>query len=181
MEPIPSQVRNHYSQKNQEAHLERALAFKKAANLHWPSNFCLPIICLRAAYCGWLISLISVMNLDDKTDQEFGDDDCDDTGESTLLSDIKEDDLDHQQEVLQLCQARWDKSLCTTRVPLPKKLSRSNTVIARPLLPNSRNLPAATEPPLLKLHKSSLLNKLSETDRAPSARALVLSNKSRGD
>jgi len=42
MEPMPCQVRNHYSQKNQEAHLERALAFKKGANLRCPSNVCLP-------------------------------------------------------------------------------------------------------------------------------------------
>jgi hypothetical protein len=46
MEPTPSQVRNHYSQKNQEAHLERALAFKKAANRHFPSNVGLPMIYL---------------------------------------------------------------------------------------------------------------------------------------
>jgi len=29
MEPTPSQVSNQYSQKDQEAHLERALAFEK--------------------------------------------------------------------------------------------------------------------------------------------------------
>jgi len=36
MEPTASQVRNHYSQKNQEAHLEGALAraLQKTANLH---------------------------------------------------------------------------------------------------------------------------------------------------
>ena len=38
MEPIASQVRNHYSQKNQEAHLVRALAFKMTANVDWRSN-----------------------------------------------------------------------------------------------------------------------------------------------
>jgi len=40
MEPTASQVRNHYSQKNQEAHLERALAraLQKTANLHCQSN-----------------------------------------------------------------------------------------------------------------------------------------------
>jgi len=43
MEPMPSQVRNHYSQKNQEAHLERVLTFRKAANLHCPSKDRLPI------------------------------------------------------------------------------------------------------------------------------------------
>jgi hypothetical protein len=38
MEPTSNQVRNHYSPKNEEAHLERVLAFKKEANLHYPSN-----------------------------------------------------------------------------------------------------------------------------------------------
>jgi len=40
MEPTVSQVRNHYSQKNQEAHLERALAcaLQKTAKLHCQSN-----------------------------------------------------------------------------------------------------------------------------------------------
>jgi len=121
------------------------------------------------------------MYQDDETDQEIDDDNSEDTGESTLSSDIEEDDLDHQQEVLHLGQVRQDKSLCTTRVPLPKKRSRTDTVIARPPLPNSRNLSAAMVPPLLKRHKSSLLNKLSKSDCAPSARALVLPNKSSGD
>jgi len=72
-------------------------------------------------------------------------------------------------------------SLHTTRVPLRKKWSCADTVNARPPLPNFRNLPAAMAPPLLKWQKSSLLNKLSESDCAPSARALVLPNKSSGD
>ena len=40
MEPMASQVRKHYSQKNWEAHLEWALAraFKKTANFHCQSN-----------------------------------------------------------------------------------------------------------------------------------------------
>jgi len=40
MEPTASQVRNHYSQKNPEAHLERALAraLKQTANVHCRSN-----------------------------------------------------------------------------------------------------------------------------------------------
>jgi len=42
MEPTPSQVRNHYSQKNQETHVERALAHasQKTANLDCRSNVC---------------------------------------------------------------------------------------------------------------------------------------------
>jgi len=43
MKPTSSQVRNHYLQKNQETNLERALAFKKGANCHCPSNVCLPL------------------------------------------------------------------------------------------------------------------------------------------
>jgi len=40
MEPSAREVMNHYTQKNQEAHLERALAgaLQKTANLHCQSN-----------------------------------------------------------------------------------------------------------------------------------------------
>jgi len=176
MEPTPSQVRNHYSQKNQEAHLERALAFKKATNLHFPSNVCLPIICLHASYCRCLISPISLMKQGNGTDQDIGDGEIEgeseDTGECTLSSDIEDYDLDHQQEVLLLGQVCRDKSLRTTRFPLPKKCSRADTVIACPLLPNSRKPPWSMAPPLLKRQKSALLNKSSKSDRAPSAQAL---------
>jgi len=114
MEPTPSQVRNHYSQKKQEAHLDRALAFKKAANLHIPSNVCLQIICLRASYCDRPISLNSSIKQDDDTDQDIGDDESEgnieDTGESTFWFRIEEDDLDHQQNVLLLGQAHQDMS-----------------------------------------------------------------------
>jgi hypothetical protein len=60
------------------------------------------------------------MNLDDETDQKIGDDESEDTGESTVSSDIEANDLDHQHEVLHLGQACRDKSLQITRVPLPK-------------------------------------------------------------
>jgi len=42
MEPIASQMRNHYSQKNQEAHLVGALAcaLQKTANSHCKLNVC---------------------------------------------------------------------------------------------------------------------------------------------
>jgi hypothetical protein len=45
MEPTPSQVRNYYLQKIQKAHLDTALAFKKAAKLSRPSHDTVPIIC----------------------------------------------------------------------------------------------------------------------------------------
>jgi hypothetical protein len=124
------------------------------------------------------------MMQDDDTDQDIGDDESEgeseDTWETTLSSDIEEDDLDHQQQVLLLGQARRDKSLRTTRVPLPKKRSRADTVIARPLLPNPRKPPGSMAPPLLKRQKSALLNKSSESDRATSAQALP-QPKSSGD
>jgi len=115
------------------------------------------------------------MKQDDDTDQDIGDSESDgeseDTGESTSSSDLEEEDLDHQQEVLLPGQVRQDKRLRTTRVPLPKKRSRGDTVNARPLLPNSQKPPGSMAPPLLKRQKSALLNKSSESDRAPSAQA----------
>jgi len=95
MEATPSQVRNHYSQENHEAHLEKALALKNVANLHCSSNVCLPNISLRISYCGWLISPISLINQDDDTNQEIGDYDSEFTAESTLSSNIKEYDVNH--------------------------------------------------------------------------------------
>jgi hypothetical protein len=53
------------------------------------------------------------MNLNDDSDQEIGDDAKEDTVESTISSNIKADDLDHQQEVHRLGLVHWDKSLRT--------------------------------------------------------------------
>jgi len=181
MEPAPSQVRNYYSQKNQETHLERALAFNNATNLPCPSVVCLPIMSLCAWYCGGKISLISLIYQDDGTDQQIGYEDCEDTRESTLSSNIEEDNLVHQPEVLHLGQARWDKSVPSTRVPLPKTRTRADTVMARPPLTNTRNKSAPMALPLLQRQNSALLNKLSESDSTPSAPALVLPNQSSGD
>jgi len=120
----------------------------------------------------------------DDSDQEIGDDKSDrereDTGETMSSSDIKENHLDHQQQVLLLGQARRDKLSQTTRVPLPNKWCRADTVIACPLLPNPRKPPGSMAPPLLKRQKSALINKSSESDRAPSAQALP-QPKSSGD
>ena len=58
------------------------------------------------------------MEEDANTDQEIGDDESENRGQSTILSDIEKDDLDHQLEFLLLGKARRDKSLRTTRVPL---------------------------------------------------------------
>jgi len=132
-------------------------------------------------YCGWLISPISLMNQDDDTTPEIGDDNSAETGELTWSSDIEEDYMDHQQEILHLGQLHRGKRLHTMRAPLPKKRSRANTVIARPLLQTSQSLPVAMAPPPLKCQKLSLLYTSSESDHAPSTQALVLPKKSSGD
>jgi hypothetical protein len=121
------------------------------------------------------------MEQNGETNQEISDEDSEDTGEYTLIFDIQEDDLDHQQEVLHVCLARQDNSLGATRVPLPTKRNRADTVIVRPLHPISGNLPTAMTPPLFKRQRSSLPNKLSVSYCTPSTRALVLPNKSSGD
>jgi len=55
------------------------------------------------------------------------------------------------------------------RVPLPKKQGYGKTVITFPSLPNSWNPAGAIAPPLLKCQHSTLLNKVSESDHAPSS------------
>jgi len=157
---MPSQGRNHYSQEKQEAHLESAHAFKKTAYLHCPSNVSIPTICLSTLYCRWQMSLVSVMEHHDDTNWEIGDYETADSRECTLSPKIDEDDWDHQQEVLLQSQEGQDKSLRTTRVPLPKKQSHANTVIPRPQLPNSRNPARVMRPPLLKCRKSTLLKEI---------------------
>jgi len=83
------------------------------------------------------VQAIILMKQDDNdTDWEISEYESEDLGESTLSSDIEEDDLDNQQEVLHQDQARHDKTIRTTRVPPPKKWSRADTVIARTSLPN---------------------------------------------
>jgi len=57
------------------------------------------------------MSPITILNQDDDTDPEIGEDESEDTGQFTVSSDIEEDDLDHQQEVLPLGQVRQDMSL----------------------------------------------------------------------
>jgi hypothetical protein len=49
----------------------------------------------------------------DDIDREISNDESQDLGESTLSSNIKEDDLDIRQEVLHLDQARRDKTIQT--------------------------------------------------------------------
>jgi len=100
---------------------------------------------------------------DDDTNREISNDESEDPGQSTLSSDIEEDDLDIRQEVLHPDQARRDKTIRTTWVPPPKKRSRADTVIARAPLPNLRHPAGAIAPPLLKCQKS-VINISRESD-----------------
>jgi hypothetical protein len=120
-----------------------------------PSSIVLEIANVRA--------IILMKQDDDDVDREISNDESEDLGESTLSSDIEEDDLDIRQEVLHLDQARRDKTIRTTRVPPPKKRSRADTVIARAPLPNLRHPAGAIAPPLLKRQKS-VINISRESD-----------------
>jgi hypothetical protein len=77
-----------------------------------------------------------MMQNGDNTDREISKMESEDQGESTLSSDIEEDNLDNPQEVLHLGRARRDKIIQTTRVPLPKNQSCAHIIIARTSLPN---------------------------------------------
>jgi len=93
-----------------------------------PSSIVLEI----ANFC----AIILIKQDDNNTDWEISKNKSEDPGESTLSSNIEEDDLDNQHKVLYLDQAHRDKTIRTERVPLPKKRSRADTVIAPTSLPN---------------------------------------------
>jgi len=95
-------------------------------------------------------AMILLMQDDDDTDHEISENEGEDTGVCTVSSDIEEDDLDNPQGVLYLDQARCDKTIWTTSVPLPKKRSRADIVIACTLLPNLWHPAGAIAPSLLK-------------------------------
>jgi len=120
-----------------------------------PSSIVLEIANFRA--------IILMTQDDNDTDREISENESEDLGQSTLSSDIEEDDLDNQQEVVHLDQARRDKTIRTTRVPPPKKRSRADTVIARTSLPNLRHPAGAMAPPLLK-RQTSTINISRESD-----------------
>jgi len=113
-----------------------------------PSSIVLEIANVRA--------IILMKQDDNDTDREISENESEDLGESTLSSDIEEDDLDNQQEVLNQDQARRDKTIRTTRAPPPKKRSRADTVIAHTSLPNLRHQARAMAAPLLKRQKSTI-------------------------
>jgi len=107
-----------------------------------PSSIVLEIANVRAT--------ILMKQDDDDTDREISQNESEDPGVSSCSSDIEEDDLDNQLEVQHLDKARCDMTIRTTRVPLPKKRSRADTVIAHTSLPNLWHPARAIAPPLLK-------------------------------
>jgi len=105
-----------------------------------------------------IVRAIILMKQDDNaTNRESRENEREDFGESTLSSDIEEDHLDNQQEVLHLDQACHDETIRTTTVPPPKKRSLSDTVIACTSLPNLRHPAGAMAPPLLKREKLTII------------------------
>ena len=123
-------------------------------------------------------AIIRKTQYDNGTDREISENESEDPGESTLSTDIEGDDLVNQQEILHLDQAHRDKTIQTTKVPLPKKRRRADTVIACTSLPNRRHPAGAIAPPFLKRQKSTM-NILCESDVVPT-QALPLP-KSGGD
>jgi len=101
-------------------------------------------------------AIILMKQNNDDTDWKISNDQREDPRESTLSSDIDEDDLDNWQEVLHLDPAHRDNTLQTTRIPLPKKRRRADTVIFHTPLPNLRHPVGAIAPPLLKCQKSTV-------------------------
>jgi hypothetical protein len=120
-----------------------------------PSSIVLEIANVRA--------IILMKQDDDDTDRKISNDNCEDPAQSTLSSDIEEDDLDNRQEVLPLDQARHHKTIGTTWVPRPMKRTCADIVIARAQLPNLRHPAGAIAPPLLKRQRS-VINISRESD-----------------
>jgi len=106
---------------------------------------------------------------DDDTDWAISENEREVPGESTLSSDIEEDHLGNQQEVLHLDQPCRDKSIRATRVPLPKKRSCADTDISYTSLRTLRHPAGALAPPMLKCQKSTI-NILHESDVVPPPR-----------
>jgi hypothetical protein len=115
--------------------------------------------------------------LDDATDQAIREDTSEDTGDSTLVSDIEENDWNQQKKVLLRGQEHWNKLFHAIRDQLPKKQSHANTVTTCLPVQNSQKPPGLKAQPLpLKSQKSTLLNNTSLSDGAPSTPDTAASN-----
>ena len=111
-------------------------------------------------------AMIILKQDDDDPNREIGVNCSEHPGESTLLSNIEEDDFDNQHQVLHPDQVRHDKTLWTPSVPLPNKWSRADSAIGCTSLSHLRHPAGAIAPPLLKPPKSAL-NILCESDVVP--------------
>jgi hypothetical protein len=143
------------------------------------SKSSLSIKCLLSimhhAFCyGWLMSPISLLKQDDDTHQKLSDDKSVKPRRVNLVVWHRRRWFDYQQEVQLLGQAHRDKSLQTPTVPLRNNRSGADCIIVRRPLSTFRNAAVAIVPPLLKGQKSTLHNKLSESDHAPSTQVLPL-------
>ena len=85
---------------------------------------------------------------DDNTDCEITDRTSEYTGVPNLDPDIKEDNLDNQQEVLHLGEVCHNQKLQTSRVWLPPNVTSADTVIGPSPLQDLGN-PAGPVRPLL--------------------------------
>jgi len=103
-----------------------------------------------------LRAIIRMKQDDDNTDREISGNESEHPGESTSTTNIEEDNLNNQEDVLHPDQACRDKTIWTTWVPLPKKWSRADTVFACTSLPNLRHPAGALAPPLLRGQKSKI-------------------------
>jgi hypothetical protein len=101
-------------------------------------------------------TIILIQQEDDDTDQEITDNAREATGESTLSSEIEDDDLNNQQEILHLDQACCDKTIRTTMVPLQEKRSCADTVVARAPFRNLQPHARGIATPLIKCRKSAI-------------------------
>jgi hypothetical protein len=87
------------------------------------------------------VRAINHMKKDDNdTDwEEISDDNIENVDESTMSSDIEEDDLNNQQEILHLDQACRDKIIQTSRVLLPWTPNCADSVNVHTSHPNLRH------------------------------------------
>jgi hypothetical protein len=99
-------------------------------------------------------AIVMMKRDDDDTNRQITNGGTEDLGETTLSSNIEEDDLEIRQEVLHLEQAGRDKTIRTICVPLVKKWSHADTLMACAPLPNLRHPARPIEPPFVKGHKS---------------------------
>jgi len=168
-EPTASHVRNHYSQKNQEAQLERSLAraLKTTAYLHWQSNV-------------WTSNPAFKYGVGDSWSPQCN---CYEAG---LWRYWLGDQREQKWRPWRVHLVMWprgrrcglpawgpdldwgchDMIILTTRVPRPKKRSRADNVIVLTSHANLQHPAGAIAPQLLKQLKSTI-NIICESDIVP--------------